>query len=281
MIKYIKITVAAIMYAVGVSLFLDANNLVPGGVSGTAIILNRLTGVEIGTLVFMINIPLLLISIWKFGIRFLLTTIYVIVVSSIFMNIFSLYGGITDDLLMAALTGGGLVALSIGIIFKEGATTGGADIVVRLVKIRHPHIKTGRIFLTVDGIVVIAYVLIFGNANAGLYSALTVIITSTVLDFVLYGKDEAKLLYIISKSEKSENELVERLLGELEVGVTYLKGYGAYKNKEKRVIMCAIRKPQLPKAKEIVNETDSEAFMIITSANEIIGEGYKSHNTII
>lgn len=88
MIKYIKITVAAIMYAVGVSLFLDANNLVPGGVSGTAIILNRLTGVEIGTLVFMINIPLLLISIWKFGIRFLLTTIYVIVVSSIFMNIF-------------------------------------------------------------------------------------------------------------------------------------------------------------------------------------------------
>ena len=148
-------------------------------------------------------------------------------------------------------------------------------------KIRHPHIKTGRIFLTVDGIVVIAYVLIFGNVNAGLYSALTVIITSTVLDFVLYGKDEAKLLYIISKSEKSENELVERLLGELEVGVTYLKGYGAYKNKEKRVIMCAIRKLQLPKAKEIVDETDSDAYMIITSANEIIGEGYKSHNTII
>lgn len=280
-IKFIKITIAAIMYAAGVSLFLDANNIVPGGVTGTAVILNRLTGIETGTLVFMINIPLLLISIWKFGLKFLLTTIYVIMVSSILMNVFSIYGGITDDLLMATLVGGSLVAFSLGILFKAGTSTGGVDIVVKMIKTRQPHIKSGRIFLIIDSIVVITYTLIFGNINAGLYSALTVIVTSTVLDFVLYGKDEAKILYIISKSENSENELVKRLLGELDVGVTYLKGYGAYKYVEKRVIMCAIRKQQLPKAKDIVKQTDSEAFMIITSANEIIGKGYKSYNISI
>lgn len=277
-INIIGIAVASVMYAAGISLFLDPNNLVPGGMTGLAMILNRLTGLETGTLVFMMNIPLLIISIWKFGLKFLLSTIYAIIISSLFMNIFVISGALTDDLLLASLAGGGLVALGLGIIFKAGATTGGTDIVVRLIKIRHKHIKTGRIFLVVDIAVVSAYVLIFRNVDEALYSAIAVIATSTLLDVVLYGKDEAKLLYIISKSEKSETELVKKFLEELEVGVTYLKGYGAYRNTEKKVIMCAIRKQQLPKAKEIVNETDEDAFMIITSANEILGEGYKSHS---
>lgn len=171
-----------------------------------------------------------------------------------------------------------MVSFSLAVIFKEGATTGGMDIIVKLIKLKYKHLKTGGIYLMTDITIVGLSILVFGNLDMALYSAITVITCSVFLDMALYGKDEAKLLYIILKSEQNENELVERLLKELDVGVTYLKGYGAYKKAEKKVIMCAIRKNQLPKAKEIVKEIDDSSFMIITSANEIIGEGYKSHH---
>lgn len=275
--KIIVITIASVTYGIGISSFLDKNNLVPGGVSGLSIIINRISGIETGTVIFFINIPILIVGIWKFGLKFILSTIYAILISSAIINIFSMLPAATDDILLAALGGGAMVSFSLAAIFKAGGTTGGMDIIVRLIKLKYKHLKTGGIFLMADITIVGLSILVFGNIDMALYSAITVITCSTLLDIALYGKDEAKLFYIILKSEAKETELVERLLRELEVGVTYLKGYGAYKNSEKKVIMCAIRKNQLPKAKEIVKEIDDSSFMIITSANEIIGEGYKSH----
>lgn len=275
--KMIVITIASATYGIGISSFLDKNNLVPGGVSGLAIIINRIIGIETGTIIFFINIPILAVGIWKFGLRFILSTLYAIMISSTVINIFSFLPPATEDVLLAALAGGAIVAFSLAAIFKAGATTGGMDIIVRLIKLKYKHLKTGGIFFMSDISIVGISILVFGNVDVALYSAITVITCSILLDLALYGKDEAKLLYIILKSEENETKLVERLLGELEVGVTYLKGYGAYRKTEKKVIMCAIRKNQLPKAKEIVREIDDSSFMIITSANEIIGEGYKSH----
>lgn len=276
--KIIVITIASVTYGIGISSFLDKNNLVPGGVSGLAIIINRISGIETGTIIFFINIPVLAVGIWKFGLRFILSTLYAIMISSSVINIFSFLPPATEDVLLAALAGGAMVAISLAAIFKAGATTGGMDIIVRLIKLKYKHLKTGGIFLMTDISIVGISILVFGNVDIALYSAITVITCSILLDLALYGKDEAKLLYIILKSEENETELVERLLRELEVGVTYLKGYGAYRKTDKKVIMCAIRKNQLPKAKEIVREIDDSSFMIITSANEIIGEGYKSHH---
>lgn len=276
--KIIVITIASVTYGIGISSFLDKNNLVPGGVSGLAIIINRISGIETGTIIFFINIPVLAVGIWKFGLRFILSTLYAIMISSTVINIFSFLPPATEDVLLAALAGGAMVAISLAAIFKAGATTGGMDIIVRLIKLKYKHLKTGGIFLMTDISIVGISILVFGNVDIALYSAITVITCSILLDLALYGKDEAKLLYIILKSEENETELVERLLRELEVGVTYLKGYGAYRKTDKKVIMCAIRKNQLPKAKEIVREIDDSSFMIITSANEIIGEGYKSHH---
>lgn len=276
--KIIVITAASVTYGIGISSFLDKNNLVPGGVSGLAIIINRISGIETGTIIFFINIPVLAVGIWKFGLKFILSTLYAIMISSAVINIFSVLPPATEDVLLAALAGGAMVAFSLAAIFKAGATTGGMDIIVRLIKLKYKHLKTGGIFLMSDISIVGISILVFGNVDIALYSAITVITCSILLDLALYGKDEAKLLYIILKSEENETELVERLLRELEVGVTYLKGYGAYRKTDKKVIMCAIRKNQLPKAKEIVREIDDSSFMIITSANEIIGEGYKSHH---
>ncbi len=271
---YILITIASAIYAVSVSLFLDPNSLAPGGVTGIAIILNRLIPVETGTLFLMINIPILLLGAWKFGLQFILSTIYSTVLISLFTNLLSSFEPLTTDPLLAALVGGSLSAIGIGLVFKAGATTGGTDIIVKLLRRGMPHLKTGKLFLAVDAIVVTASAFVFQNIDVALYAGLTVIVSSLVMDLVLYGRDEAKLVFIIS--DKSE-QITKRILEELAIGVTYIQGTGAFSGRSKQVILCAVKKAMAPKTEEIVKEEDPQAFMIITSATEIYGEGYKSY----
>ena len=270
---YAIITIASFIYAVAVSLFLDPNSLAPGGVTGISIIFNRLTSLETGTWIFIINIPIMLLGVWKFGIRFILSTFYCTAATSFFTNILAPMGALTDDLFLASVVGGSLQAVAIGWVFKAGATTGGTDIIVKVIRIKFPYLKTGSIFLITDAIIVTTSAFVFGDINKALYAGMVVFITSTVLDIVLYGRDGAKLIYIIS--DKSEI-ITKRLLEELDVGATYVNGSGAYSGVEKRVIMCAIKKQLSPKAEEIVKQEDPVAFMIVTSASEIFGEGYKS-----
>lgn len=280
---YLIRSLAAFVYAVGISWFLDPNMLAPGGVSGIAIILNRFVGVETGTWILFLNIPILLMGAWKFGFRFMVSTIYCTVLSSFFINLLSVSGiggkilntpAITTDPLLAALAGGGLVALGIGIILRSGSTTGGMDIVVKLLRQKYPHLKTGSIMLALDALVVAMSALAFGDLDHALYAGISVGITSYVVDLVLYGRDGAKMIYIISdKADK----IAERLLSELEVGVTFLEGSGAYSKTQKQVILCVMRKNLSPKAETVVKSEDAKAFMIVTNATEIYGEGYKNY----
>ena len=272
--KYVIITAAAFVYAVGVSLFTDPNNMAPGGVTGISIILSRLLPVSTGTFIMLINIPILIFAVWKFGIAFTVSTIYAIALISSFTNVLSPYGAATDDILLAALVGGTLTAVSIGVIFRAGATTGGTDIIVKALRLHFPHQKTGKIFFIADALVVTLSGIVFRDLNAALYAAISATCTSVVMDIVLYGRDEAKLLYIISS--KAEN-IAGRLLSDLDIGVTYIKGQGAYSGDNKRVIMCVVKKPVTPRAEEIVKQEDPHSFMIITSATEVFGEGYKSY----
>lgn len=272
--KYVIITAAAFLYAAGVSLFTDPNNMAPGGVTGISIILSRLLPVSTGTFIMLINIPILIFAVWKFGIAFTVSTIYAIALISSFTNVLSPYGAATDDILLAALVGGTLTAVSIGVIFRAGATTGGTDIIVKALRLRFPHLKTGKIFFIADALVVTLSGIVFRDLNAALYAAISAICTSVVMDVVLYGRDEAKLLYIISSRAE---EIAGRLLSDLDIGVTYIKGQGAYSGDNKRVIMCVVKKPMSPRAEEIVKQEDPHSFMIITSATEVFGEGYKSY----
>lgn len=272
--KYVIITAAAFVYAVGVSLFTDPNNMAPGGVTGIAIILSRIFPVSTGTFIMLINIPILMFAIWKFGLSLTVSTIYATALISFFTNVLAAYGAATDDILLAALVGGTLTAVSIGVIFRAGATTGGMDIIVKALRLQFPHLKTGKIFFIADALVVTLSGIVFRDLNAALYAAISAICTSVVMDIVLYGRDEARLLFIISA--KAEN-IAERLLTDVDIGVTYIKGQGAYSGDNKRVIMCVVKKPVSPKAEEIVKQEDPDAFMIITSATEVFGEGYKSY----
>lgn len=270
---YVVITGACVLYGIAISLFLDPNNIAPGGVSGIAIMLNRLTHIETGTMILIINIPILLVGLWKFGLRFLISTIYATAVSSLFTNFFAGYPVFTRDPLLAAVAGAALVAVALGLIFKCGATTGGTDIIVKLLRLKFPHLKTGRLFLLVDMMIVLISAFVFKNTDTALYALLAVMMMSVIFDAVLYGTDGAKLIYIISDNWQ---EISSRILEELDVGVTYLEGEGAYSNMKKRVIMCVVRKQIAPQIEEVVKEEDGDAFMIVSSAAEIYGEGYKN-----
>jgi uncharacterized membrane-anchored protein YitT (DUF2179 family) len=281
LIKIILITFGSFVYAMGISVFLDPNNLAPGGTTGIAIIINSLTGLKTGTLVLLINIPILIFGWWKFGIKFILSTMYVTVASSFFMNLMNeniilKYGIITDDLLLSGAAGGSLMAIGMAVVFRQGATTGGTDIIIRALRQRYKHIRSGTIFIITDAMIVTASAVILKNVEIALYAAITIVISNYVLDLVLYGGDSAKLLYIISNRQE---QIAKRILDEIDIGITYLKAEGAYTKSDKKVIMCVCRKYNYTKIREIVKEEDIDAFFIVSGANEVFGDGYKSYLT--
>lgn len=272
-LDYLTITAASAIYAVAVSLFLDPNSLAPGGVTGIAIILNRITGLETGSWMFAVNIPILILGMWKFGWRFILSTLYCTMMMSVFTNLLSPLGALTEDPLLASLAGGSLMAVSLGLVFKAGATSGGTDIIIKLLRLRLPHLKTGLLFLLTDAVIVTASAFVFQNIDTALYAGLVVFINSIFLDMVLYGRDGAKMFFIISDNHQV---IVKRLLEELDISATYISGQGAYSGSVKNVILCIVKKHLSPKLEEIVRQEDPRAFTIITSATEIYGEGYKN-----
>jgi len=266
------IAIATLIYAIGISLFLDPNQLAPGGITGIAVILNRLVHIETGTLYFLLNLPLVLLGIWKFGIRFIAKTVYAIILVSVFTNLLSPIGALTDDLLIAGVIGGVFIAIGVGLIFRAGATTGGTDIIVKILRRKYRHLKTGFLFLCTDILIVSLSALVFKNIEVAFYALLTVVVCGKALDYVLYGGDEAKMLFIIT--EKPE-QIGARLMAELDVGVTYLRGQGGWTGTEKRVVFTVVPNRLGAEVRDIVKKEDPMAFLVVTSANEIFGEGYK------
>lgn len=271
-LKYVLLTVAAFIYAISISLFLDPNNIAPGGITGVAILINRFVNIPTGTLNLLLNIPIVLLGLWKFGIAFIVSTFYELFMITIFTNLLAPYGAVTGDLLMAAVIGGGLLALALALTFKAGATTGGSDIIVKVLRLKWKHIKTGVIFMMTDFLVILASWIVFRDMTVAFYAGITVIIDTLVMDYALYGPDEAKLMFIICDDV---TKMKERVIRELDITATIIHGEGAYTRDVKEILMVVTRKQMAPLIEEIVKEEDKTAFMIVTSANEIYGEGYK------
>ncbi|MBO4457523.1 MAG: YitT family protein [Butyrivibrio sp.] len=274
--EYLIITFAAVLYGVGTSLLIDPNDIAPGGLTGLAIVLNRVVGIGTGLWFMLMNIPILIIAIWKFGIRFTVSTIYATTMISLstdfctkYFSDFQIY-----DKILGITFGSAASAIAIGLVFKCHATSGGTDVIIKLLRIKYPHIKTGVLYILTDIGVLIAAAIIFKDVAAAMYSFLSVMITSFILDIVLYGRDGAKLIYIISDKP---DIITQRLLDELDIGATHVFGQGAYSGEKKKVIMCAVKKRLSPLAEDVVRDEDPNAFMIVTSASEIFGEGYKSY----
>ena len=270
--NYVILTAAAVIYAVAISLFLDPNNIAPGGVTGISILVNRFTAIPTGTMNLIINIPIVVLGLWKFGWRFICSTMYVLALITVFINTLASYGAMTDDLLIAAVVGGALIGAALALVFMAGATTGGIDIIVKVVRTKRRHIKTNILFLLFDGMVILASWIVFQDLTVAFYAGIAVVTDSIVMDKILYGSDEAKLTYIVSAKP---TQVKQRLFDELDTTATIITARGAYTNEPKEVLMIVTRKQIYPKLEEIVKDEDPSAFMIVSSASEIFGEGYK------
>lgn len=277
--RYVVITIASIVYAIGIAFFLNPNQLAPGGVSGVAIILKEVFPVlpGVGMLILIINVPIMILGAWKFGVRFVLSTVYTLIVSSIVIDILPSLTNITsmtNDMMLASIIGGGLFGVAMGVMFRMETTTGGMDVIVKIVKQKKPHMRTGQIYMLMDVVVLVGSALAFHNVEVALFAAIAIYVSSIVMDKAIYGGDEATLVYIISDRRKI---IAVRMLQELDVGVTMMEGMGAYSNVSTEIIMCVMRRQTLPKVRNILKEVDPKAFMIVSSAKEVFGEGFKSH----
>lgn len=277
--RYVFITFTAALYAVGIALFLNPNNLAPGGISGIAIILKKMfPGLPgVGMLILLINIPILAVGIKKFGIKFILSTMYSLIVSSVLIDILPIVfnvNGVTDNKMLASVIGGATFGLGMGLMFRLDTTTGGLDIIVKIIKQKKPHLKTGQIYFLLDVVILAASAMAFKDVEVALYAAIAIYVSTVVMDRAIYGGDEATLVYIIS--EKREL-IARRMMKEINVGATMIQAKGAYSNETTEVIMCVMKKQTLVKVRNILKQTDSGAFMIVSSANEVFGQGFKDH----
>lgn len=279
--KYLAITVGCFFLGSGIALFLDPNRIAPGGVTGIAIILSKLIPVNTGLLILLMNIPLLIVGLVRLGKSVFIATAYATVMLSSFTDII-LYlmhsfdiASLTDDLLLAALFGGALCAVGLGIVFRMRGTTGGLDIIVMLIHKRWRHLEVGKIFLIVDFIIAGISALVFKDIEIGLYACVSIIVYSVLMDVVIYGGNGANMVYIVSNHSQS---IKEKILKGLEIGVTDIKGTGGYTGNKKTILLCVIRKHMYPKLRDIVRENDPDAFMIVSDVHEVYGLGFRSHH---
>ncbi len=254
-------------------MFLSANEISPGGVTGVATVLNYLFSLPIGTIVFVLNIPLLLLGFFKFGKEFILKTAIAILCVSVILDIFeALLPKLHIDLILASVFGGSLMGLGISIVMLRGSTTGGVDIVAKLINGRYPHLSVGRIMLTVDAFVVALSAFVYKNTESALYSIITLFASSKIMDLMLYGSDKGKIVYIISNKTQ---DIVSGILTDINRGVTIIDVVGGYNGEKRKMIMCTVRRNEVHAVYKYARNADNNAFIVVAEAGEIFGQGFK------
>lgn len=266
----------AIGYSAGVIIFTAPNNIAPGGVSGLATIINHFfPNFPIGTISFIINIPLLIIALSLWGKKLTLKTLKSVAILSLITNIMSTYAPpYQGNPLLAALFGGVCMGVGLAVVFLRGSTTGGTDIVGRLLQKFFPAMQTGRAILVIDFCVLLLSAIAYHNIETFLYGMVAMFTSSKVLDAILYGADTGKIVMIVSDKK---DEIAKTIIAETGRGCTFLKGVGAYTYADRDITLCAVRKHQYLALKKIIFKIDPNAFCMSLGAEEIIGYGFKDH----
>ena len=260
--------------ALGISLFLVPNRIAPGGVTGLATIIYYWTSWPVGLVGLVINIPLFLIGFRLVGSSFGLRSVLATIVLSLFIDLFASIPPITDDLLLAALAGGAMMGLGLGLVFRQDSTTGGTDLAARIIHSRISHISIAQVLLVIDVLVVLTAAVFFHSYELALYAVVTLVVAARIIDNVTLGVNFAKAAHIISfKSD----EVAAVLLHELDRGVTGLDARGLYTGKRKELLVCVLKSREVPRLKRIVMNIDSEAFVYLTDVREVFGEGFQAH----
>ena len=258
------ITLGAVIYALAFDWFVAPNQIAMGGVTGLAQIVNALVPVlPVGVLSILVNVPLFLAGWRLLGGRLLVSSLYAMAVSSLAIDVIAwMHTFPPMDPILATLYGGAGMGVGLGLVFSQGATTGGTDIIGKLLKLKFPWLPIGKLVMIPDMVVVILAAVVFGTVNAALYGLIQMYLLSKVMDMILYGWDTSRVAYIITDRWE---ETVQGLL-DMNRGVTLLQGKGAYTGAEKQVLLVPI--------KRMLREIDPKAFFIVCDAHEILGEGF-------
>lgn len=274
-VDIILIIAGAFIYSIGLYCFASPNDIASGGVGGISIIINQLTDITVGVLYGAINIPLVIIGLIFLGKKMMIKTVISVAVISITTDYLLPYLEIpvytASEKILAALFGGIFFGVGMGIVYLREGTTGGTDIINKLINRKFPHFSMGVIMLAIDAVIIVASMVVFGGIEAGLYSIIIIFVASKVMDMILYGSFEGKMVLIFS--DKYE-EISDYIMNSMVRGVTWLKGEGAYSKADKHVICCAVHKNEYSKVKRKVKEIDPRAFIIITNAGEVLGSGF-------
>lgn len=265
--------VGSIIYSLAIPTFISPSHISPGGFTGVALIFNFLIKVPVGLTLLILNIPLMLAAYKKLGLYFILRSCAITVLVSFFLYVSErLIPPFNGDVILSAIFGGILIGTGLGLIMIRGGTTGGVDIIAKLINLKFPHISVGRVILLFDGLVVLISAVCYKNFSGMLYSAIAIYVTSITLDFVLYGGDKGKLVYVISENG---NAIATEILNGISRGVTKINATGAYTGKNKKILMCAVRRQEVSLIRNIVKKLDPNAFVIVCEAGEIMGLGFK------
>lgn len=267
--------VGATCVAVAVTVFSSPNDIAPGGVLGVATVIHAvLPQLSIGTLTLCLNLPLLAVAVFKLGRGFTVRTALVTVGLSLLLNVAETVPWLhpyTADPLLAALSAGVLMGFGIGLILWRGATTGGSEIVARLLERKFSHLPIGRLLLLIDGVVVALSVAVFGKLQSGLYAVVLIFVSSRVTDAVVYGRDHGRMLLILTDRERAVTDVI---LHELGRGVTLLSAKGGYTNATRHAILCALRPSEVHPLRARIRALDPAAFTIVLTTEQTFGNGF-------
>lgn len=273
---FAKIIAGCVLFSAGFAFFLEPNNVNAGGITGLAmIVVHLLNAGTVGLFTMLINLPLFIVSGIKIGKKFFIGSLVGMMLSSVLLDTFALMPHPQIEPLVAALYGGLICGVGLGIVFAAGASTGGSDIVVRLLKLRYENVPIGTISILFDAVVVVLTGFVFWDVSKALYSGVTIFVCGQVIDAVVYRFDYSKVVMIISK----EHEVIAREIGmKLDRGATYLNGQGSFSGHDMKIVFTVVKKQQVAELKRMVMEIDPGAFVVVQEAHQVLGEGFSRYS---
>lgn len=266
--------IGSLVYGIGTYVFVVPANIAPGGASGIALMVNFVTGLPVGILTLVLNVPLLVLAWFYLSKKFAISTALTTALCSFVLDfvvpfIVPAYSG---DRLLCSLYGGVLVGAGMALIFLAGSTTGGTDILGYILQKKRPHMSIGRALMIVDGVILGVSIFVFGNIEAALFGLISLYVQTKVIDTIIYGGEVGSMATIITANP---DDIASKVIYELDRTATLIPAKGAYSRKDTNVLLCTVRKSQFSRLKKIVYEADPNAFVMVTDTSEVFGLGFK------
>ena len=274
LLDILKMVLGSAMAAAAFQFFTFPNSIVSGGVTGIAQIVHLLSSLPTGVLNIVLNIPLFVICWRHLGLRVLVGALAVMIMVSVFIDLFALTkAAATDDPLLASVYGGVLNGAGYGLIYTTGVTGGGIDILAKLLRRKYPHINFGNFILGMNVMVVLTFAILFHKYESCMYTMIEMFISSKVINLLLYGSNVSTVCYIISSVPAEISDAINR---EMHRGVTFLRGQGGWSGHDQPVILCVIKRPEIAQMRALVRNVDENAFFIVTEAKDVFGKNFEN-----